>query len=73
MQLCRIEGINVEGLIEGSVVHFHWVRSVEIQYLGTISASGLGMLLFLVGLGRCFPLVILTMLDLLFVCLLFYV
>lgn len=44
MQICRVEDINVEGLIEGSVVHFHWVRTVLVKSSGAISASGLGIL-----------------------------
>ncbi|KAL3829950.1 hypothetical protein ACJIZ3_018752 [Penstemon smallii] len=42
LQICRVEDINVEGLIEGSVVHFHWVRDVVVKPSGAISASGLG-------------------------------
>lgn len=44
LQICRVEDIIVEGLIEGSVVHFHWVRTVAIHSSGVISASGLGMI-----------------------------
>lgn len=43
LQICRVEDIIVEGLIEGSVVHFHWVRTVVVHRSGVISASGLGM------------------------------
>ncbi|XP_057969132.1 uncharacterized protein LOC131158347 [Malania oleifera] len=42
LQICRVEDINVEGIIEGSVVHFHWVRTVAVYSSGAISASGLG-------------------------------
>ncbi|KAL7602506.1 hypothetical protein Lser_V15G25631 [Lactuca serriola] len=42
LQICRVEEIVVEGSIEGSVVHFQWVRSVLIKPSGSISASGLG-------------------------------
>lgn len=43
LQICRVEDIIVEGLIEGSVIHFHWVRTVVVHCSGMISASGLGM------------------------------
>lgn len=33
----------VEGFLEGSVVHFHLVRTVVVKSTGSISASGLGM------------------------------
>ena len=33
----------IEGLITGSVIHFHWIRTVAVQSSGVISASGLGM------------------------------
>ncbi|XP_052209356.1 uncharacterized protein LOC127812870 isoform X2 [Diospyros lotus] len=42
LQICRVEDILVEGLIEGSVVHFHRARTIAIQSLGMINASGLG-------------------------------
>ncbi|XP_047307889.1 uncharacterized protein LOC124911450 [Impatiens glandulifera] len=42
LQICRVEDINVEGSVEGSVVHFHWVRTIFVQDSGAISASGLG-------------------------------
>lgn len=42
VQICRVEDINVEGIIEGSVVHFHLIRTVVVESSGTISASGLG-------------------------------
>lgn len=35
----------VEGTITGSVVHFHWIRNVDVQYSGVISVSGLGTLI----------------------------
>lgn len=49
LQICRVEDISVEGVVEGSVVHFHWVRSVVIPPTGMISASGLGCI---GGVGR---------------------
>ncbi|KAJ8750999.1 hypothetical protein K2173_016180 [Erythroxylum novogranatense] len=49
IQICRVEYINVEGLLRGSVVHLHWVRTVIVHSSGTISASGLGCT---GGLGR---------------------
>ncbi|XP_047328545.1 uncharacterized protein LOC124931994 [Impatiens glandulifera] len=42
LQVCRVEDINIEGSIDGSVVHFHWVRTIFVQDSGAISASGLG-------------------------------
>ncbi|GAV62168.1 hypothetical protein CFOL_v3_05692 [Cephalotus follicularis] len=49
LQICRVEEVMVEGFITGSVVHFHWVRTVVVQTSGTISASGLGCI---GGVGR---------------------
>ncbi|XP_012076823.1 uncharacterized protein LOC105637809 isoform X1 [Jatropha curcas] len=49
LQICRVEDIIVEGMITGSVVHFHWVRNVVVRSSGAISASGLGCT---GGLGR---------------------
>lgn len=43
LQICRVEDIDIAGLIQGSVVHFHRARTVIIHSLGTISASGLGI------------------------------
>ena len=43
MQICRVEDINVEGTVKGSILQFHWVRSVVIPPSGKISASGFGM------------------------------
>ncbi|KAJ0864791.1 hypothetical protein HanRHA438_Chr12g0533681 [Helianthus annuus] len=42
LQICRVEEVIVEGSIEGSVVHFQWVRTVIIQPSGSVIASGLG-------------------------------
>ncbi|KAK9273478.1 hypothetical protein L1049_018288 [Liquidambar formosana] len=42
LQICRVEDITVEGLIKGSVVHFHRARTIAVQSSGTISASGMG-------------------------------
>ncbi|XP_058206673.1 uncharacterized protein LOC131320103 [Rhododendron vialii] len=42
LEICRVEDVRVEGIIEGSVVHFHWVRTVDVQSSGAVSASGLG-------------------------------
>ncbi|KAI3904310.1 hypothetical protein MKW92_039276 [Papaver armeniacum] len=50
LQICRVEDITVEGLIRGSVVHFHRARNIVIQPAGTISASGLGMIPHCLGL-----------------------
>ncbi|XP_047328542.1 uncharacterized protein LOC124931992 [Impatiens glandulifera] len=42
LQVCRVEDIIVEGLIEGSVVHFHRARTIAVQPFGVISSSGMG-------------------------------
>ncbi|XP_021835931.2 uncharacterized protein [Spinacia oleracea] len=42
LQICRVEDVSIEGVVEGSVVHFHWVRFVSVPPTGVISASGLG-------------------------------
>ncbi|XP_044463835.1 uncharacterized protein LOC123194611 isoform X2 [Mangifera indica] len=49
LQICRVEDIINEGIITGSVVHFHWVRTVVVHASGVISASGLGCI---GGVGR---------------------
>ncbi|XP_073150662.1 uncharacterized protein [Henckelia pumila] len=42
LQICRVEDVIVKGFIEGSVVHFHWVRNVIVKSSGAIRSSGLG-------------------------------
>ncbi|XP_049403131.1 uncharacterized protein LOC125866815 isoform X3 [Solanum stenotomum] len=42
LQVCRVEDVLVEGFLEGSVVHFHLVRTVIVKSTGSISVSGLG-------------------------------
>ncbi|KAL5783356.1 hypothetical protein ACOSP7_008385 [Xanthoceras sorbifolium] len=42
LQICRVEDIIVDGLVQGSVVHFHRARTISVQSSGTISASGMG-------------------------------
>ncbi|GMI84352.1 hypothetical protein like AT5G11700 [Hibiscus trionum] len=49
LQICRVEDITVEGLIKGSVVHFHRARTISVQSSGIISASGMGCI---GGIGR---------------------
>ncbi|KAK8543142.1 hypothetical protein V6N13_136324 [Hibiscus sabdariffa] len=49
LQICRVEDITVEGLIKGSVVHFHRARTISVQPSGIISASGMGCI---GGVGR---------------------
>lgn len=56
IQICRVEDILVEGLIEGSVVHFHRARTVSVQPSGVITTSGKGMLCFLLRLESSFEL-----------------
>ncbi|EOY30581.1 Uncharacterized protein TCM_037740 isoform 2 [Theobroma cacao] len=42
LQICRVEDIVIEGVITGSVVHFHWVRSIIVHSSGEITTSALG-------------------------------
>ncbi|KAL4296133.1 hypothetical protein GQ457_12G022630 [Hibiscus cannabinus] len=42
LQICRVEDINIEGIVTGSVVHFHWVRTVVVHSSGEITTSALG-------------------------------
>ncbi|GLU09988.1 hypothetical protein SLE2022_268200 [Rubroshorea leprosula] len=49
LQICRVEDVFIEGIMIGSIVHFHWVRTVVVHASGTVSASGLGCT---GGLGR---------------------
>ena len=44
MQICRVEDIDVSGLVQGTVINFNRARSVTVQTSGTISATGLGIL-----------------------------
>lgn len=45
MLICRVEDVIVEGTITGSVVHFHWIRNIDVSYSGVISVSGLGIVI----------------------------
>ncbi|KAH9328000.1 hypothetical protein KI387_000108, partial [Taxus chinensis] len=40
--LCRVEDINVDGLVKGSVIHVNRARTVTVNSAGLITASGLG-------------------------------
>ncbi|XP_010526074.1 PREDICTED: uncharacterized protein LOC104803741 [Tarenaya hassleriana] len=42
LQICRVEDITVEGLIKGSVIHFHLARTLVVQSSGSISANWMG-------------------------------
>ena len=42
MLICRVEDVIVEDTITGSVVHFHWIRNINVSYSGVISVFGLG-------------------------------
>ncbi|KAK8973062.1 hypothetical protein V6N11_049412 [Hibiscus sabdariffa] len=42
LQICRVEDINIEGIVTGCVVHFHWVRTVVVHSSGKITTSALG-------------------------------
>lgn len=53
LQICRVEDIDIAGLVEGSVVHFHRARTVIIHALGTISASGLGIVSYYGFFSMC--------------------
>jgi hypothetical protein len=44
LQICRVEDIDVSGLVQGTVINFNRARSVTVQTSGTISATGLGIL-----------------------------
>ncbi|KAI3804675.1 hypothetical protein L1987_26398 [Smallanthus sonchifolius] len=49
LQICRVEDILVEGLIKGSVVHFHRSTTVTVLSTGIVSTSEMGCT---GGLGR---------------------
>ncbi|GMN40033.1 hypothetical protein TIFTF001_009262 [Ficus carica] len=42
LQMCRVEDITVEGIVKGSVIHFHRARTIVVSSSGTISASRMG-------------------------------
>ncbi|KAL6608326.1 hypothetical protein ACP70R_041389 [Stipagrostis hirtigluma subsp. patula] len=42
LQICRVEDIDVSGLVQGTVINFNRARSVTVERSGTISATGLG-------------------------------
>ncbi|KAL6008549.1 hypothetical protein ACLOJK_034062 [Asimina triloba] len=42
VQICRVEDLNVEGVVKGSIIHIHRGRTVTIEADGIISASELG-------------------------------
>ncbi|KAJ0601687.1 hypothetical protein HanIR_Chr03g0131581 [Helianthus annuus] len=42
LQICRVEDILIEGLVKGSVVHFHRSRTVTVPSTGTVSTSEMG-------------------------------
>ena len=41
-QICRVEEINILGVVSGSVVHIQRTRTVTISPEGVISATALG-------------------------------
>lgn len=43
LRICRVEDILIEGLIKGSVVHFHMARTVTVPSTGRVSTSEMGM------------------------------
>ncbi|KAM0912788.1 hypothetical protein ACQ4PT_012593 [Festuca glaucescens] len=42
LQICRVEDIDVSGLVQGTVINFNRARNVTVQQRGSISATGLG-------------------------------
>ncbi|TVU17139.1 hypothetical protein EJB05_33155 [Eragrostis curvula] len=42
LQICRVEDIDISGLVQGTVINFNRARSVDVLTSGTISATGLG-------------------------------
>ncbi|KAL6897842.1 hypothetical protein ACP4OV_006801 [Aristida adscensionis] len=42
LQICRVEDIDVSGLVQGTVINFNRARSVTVHKSGIISATGLG-------------------------------
>ncbi|KAL8171635.1 hypothetical protein V2J09_023439 [Rumex salicifolius] len=42
LQICRVEDVLIEGLIQGSIVHLHRARTVLVQRSGIISSSKMG-------------------------------
>ncbi|PWA76038.1 glycine-rich protein (chloroplast) [Artemisia annua] len=44
LQICHVEDILIEGVIQGFVVHFHRARTVTISRTGRVSTSRMGML-----------------------------
>ncbi|AQK90690.1 hypothetical protein ZEAMMB73_Zm00001d008789 [Zea mays] len=42
LQVCRVEDIDVWGVVQGTVIHFNRARSVTVHTSGTISATGFG-------------------------------
>ncbi|KAL8107077.1 uncharacterized protein LOC141670433 [Apium graveolens] len=42
LQICRVEDILVSGIIQGSIIHIHRARTVNVDTNGTITASELG-------------------------------
>ncbi|AQK90694.1 hypothetical protein Zm00014a_036359 [Zea mays] len=45
LQVCRVEDIDVWGVVQGTVIHFNRARSVTVHTSGTISATGFGKML----------------------------
>jgi hypothetical protein len=61
-QICRVEGLLVNGIIKGSIIHIHRARTIIIDTDGLITASELGresnsviVFLFLAALFREYP------------------
>lgn len=44
IQICRVEDILVQGLVEGSVMLFHRARTITVLPSGIISTTGMGMI-----------------------------
>ncbi|GKF63514.1 hypothetical protein Tco_0186962, partial [Tanacetum coccineum] len=41
-QICHVKDILVEGLIQGSGMHFHRARTITVPLTGTVSTSSMG-------------------------------
>nr|GEW67291.1 hypothetical protein [Tanacetum cinerariifolium] len=42
VHICRVEDRLIEGLIQGSVMHFHMMRTVTVPLMGIVSTSRMG-------------------------------
>ncbi|KAG6414213.1 hypothetical protein SASPL_126931 [Salvia splendens] len=47
LQVCRVEDILVSGVVKGSIVHIHRARTVIVDSVGMITASELGIYVYI--------------------------